>query len=458
VRVKADRRAAERVDPAIWQRQDMRAALATRDIGCVFRLLQRFGVSQRRIAALTGQSQSEVSEILGGRQVVSYDVLTRVADGLGVPRGHLGLAYDPNTAELVGSVSVSPDDLDVDEPRQLVSRLTEVTVGAAKLNPETWSTPFALSPAPALNHVGTTDVERLRGITARLRSLDREYGGGHCREAVVAQVGWAQQLLRATANDDVSRTLHLALADLHNLAGWTSFDVGLVAPARRHFARALEHARYVDEPSLVAKVLYCMGRLHLHHGWGAEALRLFQLGLLAAQESAQPRAIALLSANEAWAHATLGDTRMALVRLSRARDEYARTDREQQSSWLEFVNAAEMQALRATTLAFLPNPTDQQRSEAVERLYLSTALRELTTARSRAFELTTLSYALFLEGNVTSAVEIGNQAIDLAVQVRSQRVVDRFAALRATTDRYQTNSYVRDLAERVHRFHTTGAA
>ncbi len=71
----------------------MRAALRVRDIGGVYRLLQRAGVAQRRIAALTGQSQSDVSEILSGRQVISYDLLSRIADGLGVPRGYLGLAY-----------------------------------------------------------------------------------------------------------------------------------------------------------------------------------------------------------------------------------------------------------------------------------------------------------------------------------------------------------------------------
>jgi transcriptional regulator with XRE-family HTH domain len=54
----------------------------------VYRLLQRFGVAQRRIAALTDQSQSEVSEIIAGRRVVvSFDVLARIAEGLGVPRG-----------------------------------------------------------------------------------------------------------------------------------------------------------------------------------------------------------------------------------------------------------------------------------------------------------------------------------------------------------------------------------
>jgi hypothetical protein len=53
----------------------MRVALARRDIGSVYRMLTEVGVSQRRITELTGQSQSEVSEILQGRQVMSYAVL-----------------------------------------------------------------------------------------------------------------------------------------------------------------------------------------------------------------------------------------------------------------------------------------------------------------------------------------------------------------------------------------------
>lgn len=80
------------VDATVWERTDMREALAVRDICTVYRLLQRFGVSQRRIAARVGQSQSEISEILGGRKVRAYDVLVRIADGLGVPRGWMGLA------------------------------------------------------------------------------------------------------------------------------------------------------------------------------------------------------------------------------------------------------------------------------------------------------------------------------------------------------------------------------
>jgi len=55
-------------DPALYRREDVRPVLATRDIGALYRLLSTCDVSQRTIAALTGQSQSEVSEILKGRQ------------------------------------------------------------------------------------------------------------------------------------------------------------------------------------------------------------------------------------------------------------------------------------------------------------------------------------------------------------------------------------------------------
>jgi hypothetical protein len=79
------RRGGRWVDPAVWARADMVAALAARDVAAVYRILQRFGVSQQRIAYRTGQSQSEISEILAGRRVVSYDVLAGSQMGSGCP-------------------------------------------------------------------------------------------------------------------------------------------------------------------------------------------------------------------------------------------------------------------------------------------------------------------------------------------------------------------------------------
>ena len=78
----------------------MRQALAEGDIARGYRILGRHPMSQRRIAAMTGQSQSEISEILSGRRVVSYDVPVRIAHGPGVPRGLMGLAYCVDGTEL----------------------------------------------------------------------------------------------------------------------------------------------------------------------------------------------------------------------------------------------------------------------------------------------------------------------------------------------------------------------
>jgi transcriptional regulator with XRE-family HTH domain len=79
----------------------MRRALADRDLAGVFRILSAHGLAQRQIAAMTEQSQSEISEVLSGRRIIAYDVLARISDGLGVPRGYMGLAYDASTVEIV---------------------------------------------------------------------------------------------------------------------------------------------------------------------------------------------------------------------------------------------------------------------------------------------------------------------------------------------------------------------
>ena len=111
----------ENLDPTVWDRPHMRAALAGRDIAALFRTLQRLGVSQRNIAFSTDQSQSEISEIIAGRQVMAVEVLERIFDNLGVPRGWVGLAYDQETAARFGylrwaagpaaSDQIPPDDL-----------------------------------------------------------------------------------------------------------------------------------------------------------------------------------------------------------------------------------------------------------------------------------------------------------------------------------------------------------
>lgn len=134
---------AQEIDPALWERPQMRQALAARDMATVYRLLQRIGVSQRHIAALTAQSQSEISEILKGRQVMAYEVLGRIADGLGIPRGYMGLAYDASSTALAGTAADQRDDPGEDEQvRRLLAHAAQVTIGATVGDAEEWAEPL----------------------------------------------------------------------------------------------------------------------------------------------------------------------------------------------------------------------------------------------------------------------------------------------------------------------------
>jgi transcriptional regulator with XRE-family HTH domain len=441
------------IGAAFWATPVARQVLAARDIAAIYDLLQHRGISQRRIAALTGQSQSEISEILAGeRQVMAYDVLVRIADGLGIPRGFMGLAYDASTDELVSPQGLRrsvPPTGEHEEVRRLLAHAAAVTIAATITGVAEWREPVEQTPTPVPQRIGMSDVAQLEAVTRSLRMIDYEHGGGACRDAVIAQVGWAQQFLCADYSTSVGHRLQLALGDLHNLAGWTSFDVGLYSEARRHFARALEQAKFVGDASLVANVLYRMGRLHLHRGLAKEALKFFQLGQIAAQESGCELTVAMLCANEAWAYALLEDAVQAFKSLGRAEDEFARAEPSRAPGWVRFFGAADLNATIGVVHVSLPKPTSKRCVAATASLERGLAIRGPDMTRSKAFELTALATAHLLDGDLDHGAAVGNQAVDLVKQLRSVRVIDRLAPLAQVVRRRQHHTDVRELGERI---------
>ena len=75
------------VDPSFWERPQIRAALARRDIGAVYRELIAEGFTRRQLSELAGHGPSTVSEIVAGRPVAMYPTLERIAAPAGHPTG-----------------------------------------------------------------------------------------------------------------------------------------------------------------------------------------------------------------------------------------------------------------------------------------------------------------------------------------------------------------------------------
>jgi hypothetical protein len=87
------------LDPGWWSEgvvdgRPMVEVLAARDVGAVFRFLRSRGWSLTAICAATGLKETRIRAVMNGVQrITSYEVLERVALGLRIPRGAVGLAY-----------------------------------------------------------------------------------------------------------------------------------------------------------------------------------------------------------------------------------------------------------------------------------------------------------------------------------------------------------------------------
>jgi len=251
----------------------MRAALTARDIGTVYRHLRRLGISQRHIAQRTGQSQSEVSEIMGrGRQVSNVWVLERIADGLGIPRAWLGVSYGEEQPE------ESPAEEEVDEAvkrRALIATATTAAVGQALGlgKPLTLALPTG---QPLPSRLGISDVHAVRAVTKQLRGVARYYGGqaGMFRGAVATYTPW----LGVPATEEVTAALAAALAELYTEAGWACNDEGLDGSA--FFTRALSLAGEFEDTYGVTNAAWSSGFTLVRSGHPNDALKLFQLGHL----------------------------------------------------------------------------------------------------------------------------------------------------------------------------------
>ena len=185
-------------------------ALAVHDLAAVFRHLATLGLSQRRIAACVGQSQSEVSEVLSGRQVRSYDVLTRIADGLGIPRGLLGLAYcgDGGVSIVDLSPVPVPPVLPPDPPRMRVLTVEVCWRCTIEATVETWTGVEVTALRQALRMTVRAFAEYL-GVSDRMISK-WESGNGTMRPAAVNQAALDTALART--DPATRRRFALALA------------------------------------------------------------------------------------------------------------------------------------------------------------------------------------------------------------------------------------------------------
>ncbi len=213
------------LDPALFEPSEMGAALAAHDVATVYRRLVQGGISQHQLARRTGQSQSEVCEILQGRMVRMYDVLVRICEGLELPREVMGLSYGPGGA-YAGAVTVAnpPEGGDADmERRTVIGSVSLAVFGTPLLRFGEQLAQLGLPAAePLPSRLSMTHVRIVAAATERLRSMARQFGGmaDEFGDAVRRYTRW----LAAPGDDAVKAALGAALSELHTEAGWCGYE------------------------------------------------------------------------------------------------------------------------------------------------------------------------------------------------------------------------------------------
>ncbi|MFK8847567.1 MFS transporter [Streptomyces sp. Ac-502] len=284
---------------------------------------------------------------------------------------------------------------------------------------------------PAPQHVGHSDVTKLREAAEDARRWDSKYGGGDWRSSMVPECLRvdAAPLLLASYSDEVGRALFGATSELTRLAGWMAFDTGQQEAAQRYYIQALRLARAAADVPLGGYVLASMSLQATYRGFADEGVDLAQAALERNRGLATARTMSFFRLVEARAQAKANEARACEVALKAAEGWLERSrEGDPDPSWLDFYSYERFAADAAECYRDLRLPRQVRR-------FTEQALSRPTEeyVRSHGLRLVVSAVAELESGNLDAACAAGTRAVEVAGRISSAR----------------TTEYVRDLLHRL---------
>ncbi|CAM4378496.1 hypothetical protein NONI108955_23510 [Nocardia ninae] len=352
------------------------------------------------------------------------------------------------------SAVITLEYADGEDRREFLAAIAAAATVGSTSELKSW---FPKHAGPALGNVGMADVEYVRGVTAGLRGLDQRHGGFAIVDAASALLTSSSCMLHMCEDTATENSMAVALADLARLTGWAYHDIGAQDSARAFLAWALSYACLAGADSLSASIYYVLGRVSLVENRPREALRVFQLGQLSAQDASNSGESARLYTNEAWAHAMMGNRRRMHDALGRAEHELSGVEASAADPWTEvFFTSGEHAGLRSVIFNEFARATDDPRAaerytidalgQALDSLEASGANRP---KRSLLFDHTTAATSQFRLGDIDSAVRSAHTALSMTREVVSARVVGRLRSMSEEAPTFPQTSEVQDICHRV---------
>ncbi len=399
------------------------------------RLREQAAMSQPQLAARVHWSQSRISRAEHDKAIPPPDVTVRL-DAILNGNGELinlqreaeaeraarnrdrRMARDADTAD--------PDEVSESQRRHVLALAASVAFGASL--PESPAEIIAAADvreAPARVRAG--DVARVERAIHDLEEHDHQAGGVPVRHLALGELRWATALLGGSCQPGVRQRLQVAVAYLSDLAAWTTADAGRYPAARKLFLLGLRAAHDADDGGILAHVASGFARMEIQARNPKSALELVRLASTAT-DRLPPPALSMLHIVKGLALAKIPDTNGCLHHLGQAEQSF-RPPALDDPAWIGYFTAAKLAGDTSNALYDLAQSTGRRNPALLTRLTEAVDNLPDSRARSKAIAAARLATTLYLTHETQHADTVAANALRLAAEVRSARLVDELTDL-----------------------------
>ncbi|MFF5264612.1 hypothetical protein ACFY4C_37290 [Actinomadura viridis] len=347
----------------------------------------------------------------------------------------------------------------VTEAGDMDRRMFLMLVGSAATSPaHEWLIAHTAGPGAARTagtRVPLEVVDHLDRITARLRRMDDQLGGGQLLELVHHHLRYVTGLLKQHSYTEVvGRRLHSTVAELLRLAGFISFDSGLHPRAQRYWIAALHAAQAAGDRALGANVLGFWSCQAKDIGQIREAVTLAQTAR-AGYGGASPEITAILELRVAEAHANDKAVTQAREAIDAAFEALTKAPSSGAPDWCYWMDEAQAHAQAGYCYLKLGDHT-----RARGHLRHGLTLQDTTYSREGALRhiLLAITYLQQPHPELDQALTHGSLALDaLASEIDSARCLGHLSRLVNALRSYRRSAGVAEFIARARLVFTSDA-
>ena len=287
-----------------------------------------------------------------------------------------------------------------------------------------------------VDHALVDDLER---IAEARRRMDDTLGGGTLLPGVREDLRLVVAMLdNAAYTEEVGKRLHGVAAEFGRLAGWLAFDSEQPALAQRYFLAALRAAHASGDRAIGANILGFMSIQAAESTNPTDALILGESALRAERELT-PGVAASLYGRLAVGAGYAGDAITSQRAQERSFELLARSEPENEPSWIYWFTEADARSLAGWSLLALGRP-----GEAEPHLRQAVALLDPAFTRDRAGMLCDLATARVGAGAVDRACATASEAASIIRRLDSPRERRLLADFRRAAAPYANSAAVRE--------------